>query len=141
MREEREATWLWDRARDRLLERDAAWAKLASEGGTVDEILSYWTDDAIVIPAGMPAVIGKDALRAYVEGSLAIPGFRISWSSSDAEVSGDETLGFVLSSNEIAMDGPDGQRVINLGRAVTAWRRDADGEWRCAVDIWNAVPD
>ncbi len=128
-------------ARDRLLERDAAWAKLASEGGTVDEILSYWTDDAIVIPAGMPAVIGKDALRAYVEGSLAIPGFRISWSSSDAEVSGDETLGFVLSSNEIAMDGPDGQRVINLGRAVTAWRRDADGEWRCAVDIWNAVPD
>ena len=87
-------------ARDRLLERDAEWARLASEGGAVDEILSYWTDDAIVIPAGMPAVIGKEALRAYVEGSLAIPGFRISWSSSDAEVAGDGTLGFVLSLNE-----------------------------------------
>ena len=128
-------------ARDRLLERDAEWARLASEGGAVDEILSYWTDDAIVIPAGMPAVIGKEALRAYVEGSLAIPGFRISWSSSDVEVAGDGTLGFVLSSNEISMDGPDGQPVINRGRAVTVWRRDADGEWRCAVDIWNAVPD
>jgi ketosteroid isomerase-like protein len=89
----------------------------------------------------MSAVIGKDALRAYVEGSLAIPGFRISWSSSDAEVSGDGTLGFVLSSNEILMDGPDGQPVINRGRAVTVWRREPGGEWRCAVDIWNAEPD
>ena len=89
----------------------------------------------------MPAVIGKDALRAYVEGSLAIPGLRISWSSSDAEVAGDGTLRFVLSSNEISMDGPDGQPVINRGRAVTVWRRDAEGEWRCAVDIWNAEPD
>ena len=128
-------------ARDRLLDRDAEWARLASEGGAVDEILSYWTDDAIVIPAGMPIVIGKEALRAYVEGSLAIPGFRISWSSSDAEVAGDGTLGFVLSLNEISAEGPDGQPVINRGRAVTVWRRDADGEWRCAVDIWNAVPD
>jgi ketosteroid isomerase-like protein len=128
-------------ARDRLLERDARWAKLASEGGAVDEILSFWTDDAVVIPAGMSAVIGKDALRAYVEGSRAIPGFRISWSSSDAEVSGDGTLGFVLSSNEISMDGPDGQPVIDRGRAVTLWRREPDGAWRCAVDIWNAEPD
>jgi ketosteroid isomerase-like protein len=24
---------------------------------------------------------------------------------------------------------------------VTIWRREADGEWRCAVDIWNAEPD
>ena len=128
-------------ARDRLLERDAEWARLASEGGAVDEILSYWAYDAIVIPAGMPSVIGKEALRGYVEGSLAIPGFRISWSSSDAEVAGDGTLGFVLSSNEISMDSPDGHPVINRGRAVTVWRRDAHGEWRCAVDIWNAVPD
>ena len=123
--------------RDRLLARDAAWAKLAAEGGDVDDIVSYWTNDAIVIPPGMPNVVGKAALRQYVEGTRAVPGFRISWSSSDAEVSADGTLGFVLSSNEISMDGPDGERVIDRGRAVTVWRRDADGEWRSAVDIWN----
>jgi ketosteroid isomerase-like protein len=127
--------------RDRLLERDANWAKLASEGGDVSEIVSYWTEDAVVIPAGMPNVVGKDAIREYVESSLAIPGFRISWSSSDAEVSGDGTLGFVLSSNEISMDGPDGEQVVSRGRAVTVWRRDSDGEWRCAVDIWNSTPE
>jgi ketosteroid isomerase-like protein len=127
--------------RDQLLKRDAAWASLASENGDVDEIVDYWTDDAIVIPAGMPEVIGRDALRQYVAGTRAIPGFRISWSSSDAELSADGTLAYVLSSNEITMDGPDGEPVINRGRAVTVWRRDTDGRWRCAVDIWNSAAE
>ena len=25
-------------------------------------------------------------------------------------------------------------------RAVTIWRKESDGEWRCAVDIWNTGP-
>ena len=26
------------------------------------------------------------------------------------------------------------------GRGITVWRLDADGQWRCVVDIWNAPP-
>ena len=127
--------------RERLLARDAQWAKLASEGGDVDEILSYWTDDAVVIPAGMPSLIGSDALRAYVEGTRTIPGFRISWSSTDAQVSPDGTMAYLLSTNEVAVNGPDGQPVTTRGRAVTVWQRDDQGQWRCAVDIWNDLPE
>jgi ketosteroid isomerase-like protein len=127
--------------RDRLLERDAAWARLAAENGDVDEIVDYWTDDAIVVPAGMPEVVGRDALRQYVAGTRDIPGFQISWSSSDAELSADGTMGFVLSSNQITMNGPDGEPVTSQGRAVTVWRRDKDGRWRCAVDIWNSAAE
>ena len=126
--------------RERLLARDAQWAKLASEGGDVDEILSYWTNDAVVIPAGMPSLIGRDALHAYVEGTRTIPGFRISWSSTDAQVSQDGTMAYLLSTNEVVMNGPDGQRVTTRGRAVTVWQRDDQGQWHCAVDIWNDMP-
>ena len=127
--------------RERLLARDAQWAKLASEGGDVDEILSYWTDDAVVIPAGMPSLVGRDALRAYVEGTRTIPGFRINWSSTDAQVSPDGTMAYLLSTNEVAMDGPDGLPVTSRGRAVTVWHRGDQGQWRCAVDIWNDMPE
>jgi len=44
----------------RLLQRDAEWAAAASAGRDIDLILSFWTDDAIVIPPGLPNVIGKD---------------------------------------------------------------------------------
>lgn len=126
--------------RTRLLELSGEWAALASEGRDVERILSYWTDDAVVLPPGLPAVVGKAALREYVEGSLKIPGFRITWLATDAAFSPDGNLAYLFERNSITMNAPDGTTTTTSGRAVTIWRRAADGEWRCAVDIWNAEP-
>lgn len=129
-----------DRERQRLLNRDAEWAAVASEGQDIDRILSFWTDGARVYPPGMPTVSGKAALRSYVQGALAIPGFHITWSSSEATLSPDGRWAYVLSTNAVTMAGPPGQLVTTRGRAVTVWRREADGEWRCAIDMWNDEP-
>jgi ketosteroid isomerase-like protein len=124
----------------RLLTRDAEWAAAASEGRDVECILSYWTDDAVVLPPGLPPIIGKIALREYVETSLQIPGFKITWTSGDAIFSPDRQLAYVFSQNTVTRNGPDGRAASTKGRAVTIWRLEPDGEWRCAVDIWNAEP-
>ena len=125
--------------RTRLLRRDAEWSIAASEGRDVERILSYWTDDAIVLPPGLPAVVGKVALRRYVEGSMQIPGFRISWASTDVTFSPDGNLAYMHSSNTVAMDDSDGTLTTTKGpRSRSATR--ICSEWRCAVDIWNAEP-
>jgi ketosteroid isomerase-like protein len=129
-----------ERERKRLLQRDADWAALSSSGQDVDRILSFWTEDARVFAPGMPALSGKAALRSYVEGALAIPGFHITWTTSEASLSPDGQLAYLLSTNSVTMAGPDGQPVTTRGRAVTVWRRETDGNWRCAVDIWNDEP-
>jgi ketosteroid isomerase-like protein len=126
--------------RIRLLQRDADWANVASEGCDLERILSYWTEDAVVLAPGFPAVVGKDSLRTYVEGSMQIPGFRISWTSTDVTFSPDGNLAYLFSQNAVTMDTPDGTPSTTAGRAVTIWRRESDGEWRCAVDVWNAGP-
>lgn len=126
--------------RRHLLERDAEWATLGSSGQEIDRILSYWTDDARVYPPGMPVVSGKAALREYVEGALAIPGFHITWTTSEATLSPDGQLAYLLSTNAVTLPGATGELVTTPGRAVTVWRKEPDGEWRCAVDIWNAAP-
>ena len=130
-----------DKEKEELLRRDGEWSQVASEGRDVERILSYWTDDAIVLPPGLPAIIGKAALRQYVEDSLQIPGFKISWTSTDATVSADGDLAYVFSRNAVTFKGPDGKLVTTEGRAVTVWRREPDHEWRCVVDIWNAEPN
>jgi uncharacterized protein (TIGR02246 family) len=124
--------------RIRLLERDAEWAAAAFEGRDPELVLSFWTDDAVVIPPGLPAVVGKDALRQYVRASMQIPGFRITWTSTDVTFSPDQNLAYIFSNNAVEMNTPDGTPIRNEGRAVTIWRREPDGQWRCAVDIWNA---
>ena len=126
--------------KDRLLQRDAEWARLASEGKDVERILAYWTDDAVVLPPGLPAVVGKAALRENVSASLRIPGFRITWASTDVRFSPDGNLAYMFGQNAVTVNGADGEPGTATGRAVTIWRRDPDGIWRCAVDIWNAEP-
>lgn len=124
--------------RQALRERDAAWSATASSGADLDEILDFWTDDAVVIPPGMPPVVGKDALRAYVAGSLAIPGFRISWTTDSVDVSADASMAWILGTNKVEMTGEDGKPMAIPGRAITVWRRDGE-VWRCCGDVWNSA--
>jgi hypothetical protein len=62
-----------------LLRRDAEWADAAAAGQDLDRILSYWSDDALVIEPGQPIYEGKAAIRGYVAASLRTPGFKIHW--------------------------------------------------------------
>ncbi len=123
--------------KERLLRRDAEWAEIAFEGQDVERILSYWTDDAVVLAPGLQRISGKAALREYVQGSMRIPGFKITWESKEAELSPDGQLAYVFSRNAVTLNDADGTPVTTDGRGVTIWRREPDGEWRCAVDIWN----
>ncbi|MGZ5430527.1 MAG: YybH family protein, partial [Thermoanaerobaculia bacterium] len=103
-------------------------------------IISYWTDDALVMPPGQPVLEGKAALRGFVADSLKIPGFQIHWTSEKVVFSPDGKLAYMRGTNEMTVPGPDGAPMTLQGRGVTVWRQDADGQWRCVVDIWNAPP-
>jgi ketosteroid isomerase-like protein len=120
------------------MQRDRDWAAVVAEGQNVERILSFWTDDAIVIPPGAPELRGKTAIREYVGKSLATPGFRIRWSPTSAAVSSDGTLGYTIGENAVTVPGADGKLVTIRGRYTTVWRRDKDNDWRCDVDIWNS---
>ena len=74
------------------MHQDAEWADLASAGKDVDKIVSYWSDDAVLIFPGQPVLEGKPAIRAYVEASLKTPGFKIHWVSEKPVFSADSGL-------------------------------------------------
>ncbi len=129
-----------DDAKNALLQRDREWSVVAAEGRSVDRIVEYWSDDAVIIPAGAPVIRGKAAIRDYVQTSLAIPGFQIRWRPQDASVSDDGSLGYTMGENAITVPAPDGTLVTIPGRYATVWRRDLSGVWTCVVDIWNSGP-
>jgi ketosteroid isomerase-like protein len=125
---------------ERLLKRDSEWAALASAGRDIDRILSYWSDDAVVLAPAFTPIIGKTALRSYVENSFRIPGFKISWKSNEVRFSPDLKLAYMFGENTVVMTGSNGTPITTKSRAITIWRREPDGQWRCAVDIWNEGP-
>jgi len=125
-----------------LLEADRAWAAAATTttGVSVDSILSFWTDDARVLSPDQAVVAGREALRAMVTGSLAIPGFHLTWTPEQAEVSSAGDLGYTYGTNEMTVPDSTGTTVTMAGRYVTVWRKGADGRWRCVQDIFNNGP-
>jgi len=126
-------------AKAEILRLDAEWAK-AAEARDLERILSYWSDDASVFPPGSPALVGKDAIRAYIGQSLQMPGFRISWKTNEVTVAESGDLAYGVGTNRVSFTGPDGKPVTVEGKAVTVWRKDSAGGWKCVVDIWNDVP-
>ena len=117
-----------------LMQVSRDWSKAAATGN-VDAMVSYWADDAVVMPPGQAALSGKAAIRAYVESSLKIPGFTISWEPQSASVQGGQ--GYLIEKNRVTFTGEKGELVTVNGKAVTVWRKNADGQWKCVVDIWN----
>ena len=129
-----------EKEEERVLQVDREWAAAASEGKDVDRIVSFWSDDATVYPAGGPVVSGKAAIRAFVEKSLATPGFHITWRSDKVSVSADGTMAYTTGTNAMTVPGPDGKPMTIAGRGVAVWKRRPGGEWKCVIDIWNSGP-
>jgi ketosteroid isomerase-like protein len=122
-----------------LMQASRDWAASVA-GGNVDSMLSYWSDDAIVLPPDQPAVVGKEAIRGFVSGMLAIPGFSITWEPEQASISADGDVGYLIERNTATYTDSTGTRVTQHGKAVTVWRKNAEGQWKCVVDTWNNVP-
>lgn len=123
-------------AASEILRVDAEWSR-AAQSRDLDRILSFWAEDAIVYPPGAPALVGKAAIREYVAKSLQISGFAISWKTEHAVVSKSGDMAYATGTNRVTFPGPDGKPITVEGKAVTVWRKQTDGSWKCVIDIWN----
>ncbi|HYJ37322.1 MAG TPA: DUF4440 domain-containing protein [Chitinophagaceae bacterium] len=120
----------------KLMELSREWSKSAATGDTA-KILSYWADDAMVMPPGQPPLTGKDAIREMVVGSSKIPGFKISWEPKSVVVSESGDLAYLLEENEISFNDSLGNAIVQKNKAVTIWKKQSDGSWKNVVDMWS----
>ena len=127
--------------RTALRRTDEEWSALAAQGADVDRIVSYWSDDAKVYPPGAPILEGKQAIRNFIAASLTTPGFMVSWEPAEVVVAPGESISYTAGRNRLTFPDSSGNIVTSLGRYVTVWRKNADGAWKCVIDIWNSAPE
>src|SRR5881398_2792280 len=124
----------------KLLGRDAEWADLATAGKDIEKVVSYWSDDAVLIFPGQPVLEGKAAIRAYVAASFDTPGFKIHWVSQKPVFSPDGKLAYMRGTDELTLPGLNGGTMTLHLRGISVWRLDPDKQWRCVLDISNEAP-
>lgn len=125
-----------------LTEEDVAAIKEAAESyraavmaGDMETWAAFYTEDAVIMPAGQAAVSGRDAIRAWGEAFPTI----IEWTPSIVEVDGRGDLAYVRASFSMttAVEGV-AEPVQESGKYLEVWRKQADGSWLIAVDIYNS---
>lgn len=126
-------------ARETLKRASQDWAKAAATGD-VEQIVSGWADDAVVMPPDQPAIVGKDAIRRFVQASGAIPGFSITWEPERASMAAGGDVGYLIERSRMTFKDAAGVQQTQHGKAVTIWRKNSTGAWKCVVDIWNNNP-
>ena len=49
-------------------------------------------------------------------------------------------VGYMVERNRITFRDASGELKTQYGKAVTVWRKQVDGAWKCVIDTWNTSP-
>lgn len=122
-----------------IMKADSAWDR-ASEAKSAEGWLSFYTDDAIMMPPGEPVCKDKESREASIKNMFAIPGVSLRFQSTKVEVSRMGDLGYAAGVYQFSSKDAKGKVMNETGKYCETWKKQADRSWKCIVDIWNANP-
>ena len=100
-----------------------------------DAWAALFLDDAVVNPPNEPAVKARMAIRSWLEKLPPITDFRL----NNEKVEGLEDFAYVLGTYTMTMTPPGAPTPVkDSGKFVTILRRQPDGRWLCAVDMFSS---
>lgn len=111
---------------------DAAWSKAAG-AKDLDKAVSFYADDALILPPNEPAVTSKDGIRNMWKGLLdSITD--MSWSVTRVEMAKSGDMAVLTGTWEMTMK--DGTK--DRGKYCEVWEKKADGTWKCGTDMFSS---
>lgn len=110
---------------------DSAWVK-AAVAKNVDQAVSYYAADAVLMTPGAPTATGRDAIRSAFTGMMALPGFALTFAPDKITVGGD--LAYEIGSYALTMNDKAGKPQTSNGKYVVVWGKQPDGSWKVVLD-------
>ena len=119
-----------------LRDLDAQWSTAAG-AKDLDKTVSFYSDDAIVMPPNAPAATTKEAIR-NVWKDLIASASSVSWKATRIEVAKSGDIAYLSGTYEVTLNDASGKLVNDRGKYLEVWEKQADGKWKCGADIWNS---
>lgn len=106
--------------------------------GDLEKQMSYYTPDAVIIPATRPLIKGIEGVTRYwkLPDDIKIIAHRTI--SQSLEIDGNIASDYGIYEGRSVRAG-DTSSV--RGQYVITWRKGDDGQWRMAVDMWSPLRD
>ena len=109
---------------------------VAFSAGDIYTLEKIFTSDIKMLPPNEPAVSGTEEFRSFAENMFSAIEVKGEYTSSDLTLLGDwafERLTMNLTITPVAGGDP----VTESGKCIHIYKRQSDGSWKIAQDIWN----
>lgn len=115
---------------------DAEWSNAAG-AKDIDKTVSFYSDDVLIMPPNSPALQGKASARGMWQAMLSMPGFGGGWNATRVDVARSGDLAYITGTYEFNETDASGKPKTDKGKYLEVWKKQADGNWKCVVDIFN----
>lgn len=119
-----------------LRKLDDEWSKAAG-AKDVDKTVSYYTDDAVVMPPNIPTLTDKAGIRNLWQ-SLLGGSFSGGWKATKVEVARSGDLAYISGNYEFKEQDDSGRPLTDKGKYLEIWKKQSDGNWKCVADMFNS---
>ena len=104
---------------------------------SADSVTTVATSDPEMMPPNEPAVHGRDAMKKWAETMFSQATVSGRYTSSDVTVSGD--LAVARYTGELTITPKaGGAPVTERIKGIHVMKRQPDGSWKIAQDVWNS---
>jgi len=124
------------KAEQALRGADDQWSKAAA-AHDLDKTVSFYSNDAIVLPPNQPAITTKEGIHDTWKQILADI-TSMSWKATRAEVAKSGDLGYVTGTYEMTIKDATGKVINDRGKYLEVWKKQPDGMWECGADMFSS---
>ena len=105
------------------------------EIGSADAVAAVYADDAVLLAPDVARLEGRQAIRDYWAGGLAAGIRGVTLETIELDAVGD--LAVEVGAFTLRLSPSEQPESIVLGKYLVVHRRQADGAWRWAIDVFN----
>jgi len=108
----------------------------AISSGDISTLEKVYTADIKLMPPNEQAVTGTEKIRSWAENMYSMISVQGEYTSSDLTLAGD--LAFERLTMNLTITPVDGgESIMETGKCIHIYKRQTDGSWKIAQDIWN----
>lgn len=112
-------------------------AVAAVTAGDVTKLLANYADDAVFMFPNAPAMRGRAEIEAGIKKMMEGATFtNMKFTTEDVMLAGD--MAVETGSNEMTITPKGGKAMVDKGKYITVWKRQADGSWKIVRDVSNS---
>lgn len=125
-----------DNLKNELLEMEKVFCESASKDGAKGWA-KFFSERGVMLSATSSPITGPEAIETYMKGAFALREFKIIWRPLHIDVSEDGQLGYTYGTYNRSYISQEGTLVEEMGKYMTVWKRQPDGQWLIEADIGN----